>query len=295
MKTTPLMKGAMIAVRDCMGVKKEEKVVVITDTGKIDIAKSFLFALHALGVDATLSLMVPRSHHVEEPPSEIGVAMASVDVALLVTTTSLSHTYARMEATKKGVRIASMPGITEDMLTVGAMTADYEKVSELSWKLTHLLEATDLVEIYTEKGNLPAGEAFVAPVEESVEGIVVVDGSMSPLGLLAEPIKLTIQRGKVIKIEGGREAEELSRFLEELSDPYAYWVGELGIGTNEKARLTGNILEDEKALRTVHIALGMNVSIGGKVESKTHNDGIIRNPTVKFDGELIMDKGILMV
>ncbi len=323
MKTTPLMKGAMIAVRDCMGVKKEEKVVVITDTGKIDIAKSFLFALHALGVDATLSLMVPRSHHVEEPPSEIGVAMASVDVALLVTTTSLSHTYARMEATKKGVRIASMPGITEDMLTVGAMTADYEKVSELSWKLTHLLEATDLVEIYTEKGtdvrlslkgrkpaippddglyrergrwgNLPAGEAFVAPVEESVEGIVVVDGSMSPLGLLAEPIKLTIQRGKAIKIEGGREAEELSRFLEELSDPYAYWVGELGIGTNEKARITGNILEDEKALRTVHIALGMNVSIGGKVESKTHNDGIIRNPTVKFDGELIMDKGILMV
>ena len=101
LKTTPLMKGAMIAVRDCMGVKKEEKVVVITDTGKIDIAKSFLFALHALGVDATLSLMVPRSHHVEEPPSEIGVAMASVDVALLVTTTSLSHTYARMEATKK--------------------------------------------------------------------------------------------------------------------------------------------------------------------------------------------------
>ena len=58
LKTTPLMKGAMIAVRDCMGVKKEEKVVVITDTGKIDIAKSFLFALHALGVDATLSLDV---------------------------------------------------------------------------------------------------------------------------------------------------------------------------------------------------------------------------------------------
>ena len=74
-------------------------------------------------------------------------------------------------------------------------------------------------------GNLPAGEAFVAPVEESVEGIVVVDGSMSPLGLLAEPIKLTIQRGKVIKIEGGREAEELSRFLEELSDPMLTGLG----------------------------------------------------------------------
>ena len=321
MKIAPLMKGAMIAVRDCMGVNKEEKVAVITDTGKIDIAQSFLFALHALGVDATLFLMAPRSHHAEEPPPEIGVAMASVDVALLVTTASLSHTYARMEATKKGVRIASMPGITEDMLTVGAMTADYEKVSELIWKLTRLLETTDLVEISTEKGtdlrlslkdrspatppddglyrergrwgNLPAGEAFIAPVEESVEGIAVIDGSMSPIGLLAEPIRLTIQGGRVIKIEGGREAEELSRFLEELADPCAYWIGELGIGTNEKARLTGNILEDEKALRTVHIALGMNVDMGGKIESKTHDDGIIRNPTVKFDGKLIMDRGVL--
>lgn len=323
MKITPLMKGAMIAVRDCMGVKKEERVIVITDTDKFDIAQSFLFALHALGVDATLSVMVPRSHHAEEPPSEIGIAMASVDVAFLVTSASLSHTHARMKATEKGVRIASMPGITEDMLTVGAMTADYEKVSDLSWKITRLLEATNLVEIYTEKGtnvrlslkgrkpaippddglyrekgrwgNLPAGEAFIAPVEESIEGIVVIDGSMATLGLLAEPIRLTIQRGRAVKIEGGREAEELSRFLEELSDPYAYWVGELGIGTNEKARLTGNILEDEKALRTVHIALGMNVSIGGKVESKTHNDGIIRNPTVKMDGKIVMDKGVLVV
>lgn len=323
MKITPLMKGAMIAVRDCMGVKKEERVIVITDTDKFDIAQSFLFALHALGVDATLSVMVPRSHHAEEPPPEIGIAMASVDVAFLVTSASLSHTHARMKATEKGVRIASMPGITEDMLTVGAMTADYEKVSDLSWKITRLLEATNLVEIYTEKGtnvrlslkgrkpaippddglyrekgrwgNLPAGEAFIAPVEESIEGIVVIDGSMATLGLLAEPIRLTIQRGRAVKIEGGREAEELSRFLEELSDPYAYWVGELGIGTNEKARLTGNILEDEKALRTVHIALGMNVSIGGKVESKTHNDGIIRNPTVKMDGKIVMDKGVLVV
>ncbi|MCX7668312.1 MAG: hypothetical protein N2Z84_05225, partial [Atribacterota bacterium] len=71
-----------------------------------------------------------------------------------------------------------------------------------------------------------------------------------------------------------------------------YVVGELGIGTNPKARITGNILEDEKAFRTVHVALGMNVDMGGAIESKTHNDGIICNPTVKFDGTVIMDKGI---
>jgi leucyl aminopeptidase (aminopeptidase T) len=323
LKVAPLMKGAMIAVRDCMGAKPGEKALVVTDTGKLHIAESFLYAFCALGVDATLFLMLPRTHHAEEPPEEVKAAMCASDVALLVTTYSLTHTHARMEATERGVRIASMPGITEDMLTVGAMTADYNKVSELSWKLTRLLDEAEMAEITTERGtnlrmslkgrkpgtppddglyrergrwgNLPAGEAYIAPVEESVEGVAVVDGSMSPLGVLSEPIVLTIEKGRAVKIEGGREATELKRLLEELDDPNAYMVGELGIGTNEKARITGNILEDEKAFRTVHIALGMNVDMGGIIESKTHNDGIICNPTLKLDGKLVMDKGEFVI
>ncbi|MGQ9472967.1 MAG: aminopeptidase [Candidatus Caldatribacteriaceae bacterium] len=323
MDLAPLMKGAMIAVRDCMGVKEEEEVLVITDTGKVKLAESFFLALHALGVDGTLLVMTPRSHHAEEPPREVQAALSSCDVALIITTMSLTHTHARMEATARGVRIASMPGLTEDMLTVGAMTANYAEVSEMSWKLTRMMEQTKLVEITTEKGtnlkmslegrkpgippddglyrekgrwgNLPAGEVYIAPVEESVEGIVVIDGSMSPIGLLTEPIRLVIEKGQVTKIEGGKEARMLSEFLESLDDPNAYKVGELGIGTNHKARVTGNILEDEKAFRTVHIALGMNVDMGGMVESKTHNDGIIWNPTVSFDGKIVMEKGIFTV
>ncbi|MDK2896570.1 MAG: hypothetical protein PWP04_690 [Candidatus Atribacteria bacterium] len=323
MKLTPLMKGAMIAVRDCMGVKEGENVLVVTDTEKFDVARSFLYALHGLGIDATLSIMTPRDHHAEEPPREIRMALTACDVALLITSMSLTHTHARMEATQKGIRIASMPGITEYMLTKGAMTANYQLVSELSWKLTKLMENTEQVKINTELGtdlsmslkgrkpgippddglyrekgrwgNLPAGEAYVAPVEESVEGIAIIDGSMSPLGIVTEPIRLTIKEGKAIAIEGGREARELSRMLEELNDPNAFYVGELGIGTNHKAKITGNILEDEKAFQTVHIALGMNVDMGGKIESKTHNDGIICNPTVKFDGRLVMDRGQFVI
>ncbi|MGC8778438.1 MAG: aminopeptidase, partial [Candidatus Caldatribacteriaceae bacterium] len=273
MELAPLMKGAMIAVRDCMGVREKENVLIVTDTGKVKLAQSFFLALHALGIDGTLLMMTPRSHHAEEPPREVSAALAACDVALLVTTMSLTHTHARMEATAKGVRIASMPGLTEDMMTVGAMTADYEKVSELSWKLTRLMEKTRVVEIHTDRGtnlrmslegrkpglppddglyrekgrwgNLPAGEVYIAPVEESVEGVAVIDGSMSPMGLLSEPIRLTIQGGRVVDIKGGKEAQELSNFLQNLGDPNAYVVGELGIGTNHKARVTGNILEDE--------------------------------------------------
>ncbi|MEN3186431.1 MAG: aminopeptidase [Atribacterota bacterium] len=316
----PLMRGAMIAVRDCMGVRAGERVLVITDTGKLKLAEPFFLALHALGVDGTLLIMTPRSYHAEEPPREVRAALSACDVALLVTTMSLTHTHARMDATAQGIRIASMPGLTEDMMTVGAMTADYRKVSELSWKLARLMEKTKTVEITTDKGtnlkmslegrkpslppddglyqdkgrwgNLPAGEVYIAPLEESVEGLAVIDGSMAPIGLLSEPIYLTIRKGRVTEIRGGKEAQSLSSFLENLGDPNAYVVGELGIGTNHKARVTGNILEDEKAFRTVHIALGMNVDMGGVIESKTHNDGIICNPTVKFDGTMVMDKGV---
>jgi len=317
------MKAATIAVRDCLAVKTEETALVVTDTAKLDIALAFLLALHAVGVDATLSVMTPRRYNGQEPPRDIAAAMKASDVVLIPTTRSLSHTKARMAASKAGARIASMPGITEDMMTVGGMTADYPKVSELSWKLTELLDKAKRVQIttsrgtnlvmsvegrkpgtppddglYTEPGrwgNLPAGEAYIAPVEESVEGTAVIDGSMAPIGFLKDPISLRIEKGKAVAIEGGIEAAALRKLLEDIQDPSAYIVGELGIGTNEKARLTGNILEDEKALKTVHIALGMNIDMGGKIDSKTHNDGIILNPTVKFDHRTVLEQGNIII
>lgn len=323
MKTVPLMKAAMIAVKDCLAVKPKETALVITDTGKFDIARAFFSALHAIGADATLTTMIPRQYNGQEPPGDIAAAMKASDVVFIPTTRSLSHTKARMAASEAGARIASMPGITEDMMTVGGMTADYGKVSELSWKLTELLDKTKKVQIttpagtnlvmslegrrpgtppddglYTEPGrwgNLPAGEAYIAPVEESVEGIAIIDGSMAPIGFLKDPIRLRIEKGRAVAIEGGVEAATFRKLLEDIQDPNAYIVGELGIGTNEKARLIGNILEDEKVLKTVHIALGMNIDMGGKIDSKTHNDGIILNPTVKFDDRTVLEQGEIMV
>lgn len=321
MRSLPLMKAAMIAVRDCLGVKPEEAALVVTDTGNLEIAEVFLSALHMIGADATIIIMVPRRYDGEEPPKEIAAAMRESDVLLIPTTKSLTHTKACMAASEAGARMASMPGITEEMLTAGGMTADYRRVSELSQKLALLMDKADKVEIttpagtnltmslkgrkagaddgiYTERGswgNLPAGEAYIAPVEESVEGVAIIDGSMAPMGLLSKPVELTIRAGKVVKIKDGREAIALKKLLEDLQDPNAYMVGEFAIGTNEKAHLTGNTLEDEKVLKTIHIALGMNLDMGGKIDSKTHNDGIILNPTVKFDGKVIMQNGDIIV
>jgi leucyl aminopeptidase (aminopeptidase T) len=69
-------------------------------------------------------------------------------------------------------------------------------------------------------------------------------------------------------------------------------VAELGVGTNDRAILTGQILEDEKILGTVHVAFGNNASMGGTVEVPFHVDGILLEPTLELDGTIILDRGV---
>jgi leucyl aminopeptidase (aminopeptidase T) len=142
-------------------------------------------------------------------------------------------------------------------------------------------------------GNLPGGEAAIAPIEESVEGILIVDGSAPEVGLAREPIRIQLRRGAITSIEGGPHAEAFSRYMMSF-DQAAMVVGELGIGTNDKARLTGNILEDEKALGTFHIGFDNNASMGGKNNSMTHNDVVVHAPTLSLDDKLVIRDGHLV-
>jgi leucyl aminopeptidase (aminopeptidase T) len=203
------------------------------------------------------------------------------------------------------------------------MTADYHQVAELCWKFTELLQGAREAEITTplgtqlrlglegrepgtppdtglylkpgEWGNLPAGEAYIAPLETQTDGTVVVDGSIAQIGLPSQPVTLEFQEGRVVRIEGGGEATQLRNLLESLEDENAYVIAELGIGTNKAARLTGITLEDEKILGTVHVAIGRNTGFGGVNMSKTHLDSIITNPTFKIDGKVVIENGQIKV
>jgi leucyl aminopeptidase (aminopeptidase T) len=139
-------------------------------------------------------------------------------------------------------------------------------------------------------GNLPAGEAFIAPMEGTSQGTLVFDGSLAGWGKLASPVKMHIARGKVISIEGGQEADWLRQALMPCGEP-GLNLAELGIGTNPKAKLTGAVLEDEKVLGVVHLALGDNKGFGGQVEAGIHLDGLVLNPTLWLDGRLVIDAG----
>jgi len=140
-------------------------------------------------------------------------------------------------------------------------------------------------------GNLPAGEACLAPVEGTTQGTLVID-TMGKI--VKQPLIITVKNGRVQRFQGP-DAIQLEALLKS-ADKNAYNIAELGIGTNPNARLTGVVLEDEKVLGAVHIALGDNTSyVGGHTKSKIHEDGILLQPKVKIDGRLIMKNGKLLL
>ena len=310
-----LEKSAKIAVEVAMGVNENEIVLIICDKKSRKIGYALLKA-GEIAKEAILIEMKERDSHGEEPPTLISNALQNADVALIPTTMSMSHTKARMDASKKGVRIATLPGITEDMME-RALHVDYKEMEFLSKKYANLLSKSKKVEIQTEKGtnlsfsikgreghpdtgichnpgdfsNLPAGEAYIAPVEGTSTGNLIIDGSLASYGLLSSPLKIKIEDGFITELNG-----DGAGFLKELYKKFgknAWNVAELGIGTNPKATITGKVLEDEKVRGTIHIAFGDNSTFGGKVEVDSHIDGVIRNPTMILDNRIIIKEGNL--
>ena len=310
-----MLKGAKVVVETCMGVRPHEAVLVVTDPARLRIAEVLVETAEKVRAETMLMCMRARSRHGEEPPKPVERAMIASDVVLAPTTYSLTHTQARRRACKAGARVVTMPMITEEMMYRGAMLADYQKVSKLTKKVSDLLTEASKVEVSTpvgtdlvleisgreahpdtgifynpgDFGNLPAGEAFIAPIEGKARGRIVVDGSM--VDTLWSTIKIEVENGRAMKISG-RPANKLIKMLD-VAGPKAYNLAEFGIGTNPKARLIGNVLEDEKVLGTCHVAFGDSSTFGGKVRAGIHIDGILLRPTIKLDGKILMKDGKL--
>ncbi len=140
-------------------------------------------------------------------------------------------------------------------------------------------------------GNLPCGEGFIAPIEGTATGRLVVDGTIASVGIPQDPVELTVEDGH-LRTASGEEGERLVELLTAHGDDGTN-VAELGIGTNEKAKLTGNVLEDEKILGTAHVAFGASAAIGGTVQVPVHLDCVVVKPDVEVDGEPIVRSGEL--
>jgi leucyl aminopeptidase (aminopeptidase T) len=308
-------KAVKVALEQCLAVKRNETVLVVTDDANLEAGEIFYRAARPLCRDAVLMILPERENNGQEPPVQVSAAMLASDVVFLATTKSLSHTRARKNASKAGARIASMPGITLDMMA-RTLDVDYRRMESEGRRLCMILNGAREVNIKTALGadltfsirgrraepdtgiipnpggftNLPAGEVYLAPVEGTARGRLVVDGSIGDTGILKRPIEIAVSRGFAVGIKGGREARNLWEMLSK-HGKNAFNVAEFGIGINPKAAITGNILEDEKALTTIHIAFGDNSGFGGRVSVPSHQDGIVRDPSVWVDGKPLMEKG----
>jgi len=227
----------------------------------------------------------------------------AVHCVIALSNYSTSHTRFRDLLTRIcGCRYASMPLFDVSMLE-GAMNVDWKTLATTTLALAKVVSTADSVRIKTPNGsslsfsmrgrkalsdtgilskrgafgNLPAGEVFLAPVEGSAQGRLVLE--WGPTRQLSSPVALTIQDGYVTDISGSDEyAEYLRAKLTERKDNAN--VAELGIGTNRSARRPDNILESEKIYGTIHIALGDNSSFGGTVKTPFHQDFVFFRPTV---------------
>ena|SRR6188474_1029369 len=303
-------------LRDCLRVEPGEEVLVICNPVTEDIGALMRIEAEGDGAKATLAVISELDSNGAEPPTPVAAAMISANVVLAPTIQSLSHTYARRAANQAGARVATLPGVTADMLA-RLMNADMQALRRRGAALAAAMRSGSEARITCQHGsdlrlglgdripiadagvidspgafgNLPCGEAFVAPT--TAEGTLVVDGSIAGVGMVETPVELTVREGHLTDAtgpEGSALLELLTKHGEDGTN-----VAELGIGTNEEATLTGNILEDEKILGTAHVAFGASAAIGGAVQVPVHLDCVILEPSVAIDGEEIVRSGDLLV
>jgi aminopeptidase len=263
--------------------------------------------------------------HGTEPPPEVGEKMKGFEAVLAITTFSLTHTQARAVACRAGARVASMPGFSPEMFySGGVMSVDYEKMRKESKKIIHYLTrskgavihspgGTGLILRVTGRtpiaslgdlrkkgawGNLPGGEVYLAPLEGTASGKIVMEKKC--YRALSNDMVLIFQNGRVIEVIGGGKVGDSYRALldcEKDEEPFLSRrnCAELGIGLNPHASRPDNLLEAEKIRGTVHIAIGDNSHFGGLVKADMHQDFVIFKPTLELDGEVILKNGEIRV
>lgn len=328
MPSEEMVKNAGAALKHVLELRSGENFLVITDAQTRQVADCFVEAARRLGAKPNLYIIDEGKRPLLAVPEDLAALIPDSDVAVTCFMGLPEETPFRIELIHSLMRVVRRlghaPGITEAMLAGGPMAIDYEALereAESTIKrfegatVVHLTgpAGTDIVLDITDRtfstdifiedghwGNLPVGEIWCAPKEDGANGIFVCDGSIGDLGPVPAPVVLHIEAGRLKKVECA--VEDFRKRVEEVLevDEQARVIGEFGIGLNPGARITGNLLEDEKARTTVHIAFGNNLDMpGGRNSSKTHRDFLMRDATVIVtyaDGrrDMVMKDGLLL-
>ncbi len=303
------VRGVETALKVVLHVKEGDEVLVITDDKRAEVGEIFVKSAKMLGANVTTYKLPDNMRPLMDIPPELVNAFKKPNVFINAFSGYAEETPFRIKLTdiemEMGARVGHAPGITMDMVLYGPMQADYKAMADKAYSLMDRFQGAIDVHVTAPSGtdftlsikgrdfqtdvdiplgaigNLPAGEIWCAPIEDSMNGVIVCDGSIGDLGNVKEPLTMRIVDGRLVAMET-KEKGILARLETYLSvDDMAKVVGELGIGLNPNAKLVGNLLEDEKAGRTAHIAFGRNTDMpGGRNMSQTHRDFLFREPTM---------------
>ncbi len=322
MELTRMAFAANMLMNQVLQVKSGEILLIVTDTDRPrSITQALAYSAVSAGCEVTVITMEPQKMGGEEPPAPVAAAMAAAQVVINQSTQSLTHTAALRRAVKKGARVANLRNFTEEMMIRGGVTADYHQVRRITEKLAGLLTEAKEIRLTTRAGTdltmncrgrkslaqtgfvtrpgelsgLPDGEATLAPREGATEGVVMDPYIADQLGLITEPFRLQISGGRIRAIAGGRQALELEKLLENYDEAGYNAVSQLALGTNPACRVVPNTREVSKKLGTAHIAIGDNVSLGGRSRSTFHIDFVFLDPSIYLDGECILKDGRYLI
>ena len=314
-------KGISIILYDWLNVSNDELIHFVTDENHVREAEAI--TKWANGADAILKTTILPSHLVQN--GQIIEKMADIfsneNVIIGATDHSFITTKAIKTAVKKGARFLSLPLSCKDgtsLLENDFIQMNVRDAQRNANKLVNELSSKKNVRVTTKLGTditfsiesrIPGSfvgkakksgiissasfEVYVAPIEDSMNGVLYLDAAIGYVGLVDKPIKITIENGTFTKIESEDDgAQKLIDYIESFNDPIMYKPGEFGIGLNKLSKCRGICyIEDESVYSTFHIGMGRNISLGGKQEAAGHFDIVINKPDIYVDNEIIMANG----
>lgn len=315
MKMDKLYQAADRAVNQALRIRKGEKFLLVTDRQKMEIAEALACYAKEAGAETTTYLMTETLRPITGPTRQFKELIRTAGVTVYMLEGRFPEKPFRgfmvAEGAKHG-RICMMPGITRDMME-RLVAIDFSEMAAFTKKVIRAMRDADDVVIENAAGtkiafsvtgrkwdadigdiskkgvhgNLPAGECYTAPVEETFTGKIVIGLIDDKLG----PGTMTFKAGKLVAHTGAGIAEVIRTVGD---DPTARIIGEFGIGTNRGAKICPNMLEAEKAFGTVHFAIGDSYGIGLN-KSKYHFDALVDKVTIKAKGKTIAKDGKFLI
>ncbi|WP_069806863.1 leucyl aminopeptidase [Vulcanisaeta thermophila] len=320
-----LLKASYKLVNEVLKVRENEEVVITTDTGSdFNVALSIAHAVTLINAKPLILLrneapIVGKAMDKYLPVNTLSAALSSANVWIALDKSYLIYSTPYERAMSSGnVRYIELSGFNVDMMIRLIGRVNIQLLYEFQRKLAKITSRIKRMRITTELGtdvefendlNRPVlvegevygpgeymlfGQVDWAPIEESINGVVVVDGTIwPPIGVLHSPVKLRIKDGRIVEISGGSEAKVLEKYLRSFNDEKMYMVAHVTYGCHPNARLGGNIVEDERVWGAVVWGFGSQSStFRGKLGmASSHVDAVMLNATIYGDDQVIVKNG----